>query len=160
MMRPVEGSLLLADKINQAYTRHLFNDTYVVTGMQFMPFKPAVRQEAEKILNVVGDLIYPILTTLSLPVFLHNMVLEKEQRLIQNMKINGLRMRNYWIVTCCYNFCVYMIAVLVYYAFGRYVSGLTFFTETNPTILMVSLVGWGLNQVALSFLFSCFLDSS
>ena len=61
------------------------------------------------------------------------------------MKINGLRMGNYWIVTCCYNFCVYMVSVLVYYAFGRYVSGLTFFTETNPTILMVSLVGWGLN---------------
>jgi len=33
MMRPVEGSLLLADKINQAYTKALFNDTHVVSGM-------------------------------------------------------------------------------------------------------------------------------
>ena len=69
-------------------------------------------------------------------------------------------MRNYWVVTCCYNFIIYMISMSVYYAFGRYVSGFTFFTESNPTIIWLSLIGWGLNQVALSFLFASFLDSS
>jgi len=96
-----------------------------------MPFKPGLRKEAEKAINVVGDMLYPLLTTLSLPVFLQNMVLEKERRLMQNMQINGLRMRNYWIVTACYNFCAYLVVVGAYYAFGRFVSGLTFFTETN-----------------------------
>lgn len=82
MMRPVEGSLLFADKINQAYTRALFNDTYSYAGMQFMPFKPRVRAEAEKAINCVGDIVYPMLTSLGLPIFMYNIVLEKELKLV------------------------------------------------------------------------------
>jgi hypothetical protein len=30
--RPVEAAVSLSDKINQAYIRSLFNDTYVISG--------------------------------------------------------------------------------------------------------------------------------
>jgi hypothetical protein len=35
-----------------------------------MPFKPAVRNEAEKILNALGIICYPVLLAMGLPVFL------------------------------------------------------------------------------------------
>jgi hypothetical protein len=38
-LRTVEGSLAIADIINQAYMRELFNDTIVIGGVQFYPFK-------------------------------------------------------------------------------------------------------------------------
>jgi len=160
MMRPVEGSLMLADKINQAYTKAIFNDTHVISGMQFMPFKPKIRAEAEKAINCVGDVVYPVLTALSLPIFMYNLVLEKEQKLLQNMKINGMRMSNYWFVTAVFNFGMYCLFVSCYYGFGRLCSGLSFFKESNPAIMLAMYVGWGLNQVALSFLFACFLQDS
>ncbi len=43
-----------------------------------MPFKPKVRGEAEKIINCLGDIAYPVLVSLSLPVFLYQIVLAKE----------------------------------------------------------------------------------
>jgi len=160
MMRPIEGSMLLADKVNQAYMKSVFNDTYVISGMQFMPFKPKVRAEAEKAINCIGDIVYPVMTCLSLPIFMYNLVLEKETKLIQNMKINGMKMSNYWFVTGIFNFGMYCIIMLCYYGFGRFVSGLSFFTESDPWIMFHMYLGWGLNQVSQSFLFSCFLQDS
>lgn len=160
MMRPIEGSLLLADKINQAYTKAIFNDTHVVSGMNFMPFKPRVRAEAEKAINCLGDIVYPVLIALSLPIFLYNICLEKENKLIQNMKINGMKMSNYWLVTGLFNFGLYLVFVTGYYGFGKFVSGLSFFTESHPLIMIAMYIGWGLNQISLSFLFSCFLQDS
>ena len=93
-----------------------------------MPFKPAVRDEAEKILNALGGVQYPLLLSLSLPVFLYTIVLEKEQRLMENMKINGLKMINYWKVNYVFNFGLYLVVMTCYFLFGKFVSGLTFFT--------------------------------
>lgn len=69
-------------------------------------------------------------------------------------------MSNYWIVTATCNFLLYCLFVSVYYGFGKYVSGLSFFTESNPYVMTHMYIGWGLNQVSLSFLFSCFLNDS
>ena len=110
-----------------------------------MPFKPKVRAEAEKAINSIGDLVYPVMTAMSLPIFMYNIVLEKENKLIQNMKINGMKMSNYWLVTGIFNFGIYTVLISSYYGFGRYISGLSFFTESNPTIMIVTYIGWGLN---------------
>ena len=76
------------------------------------------------------------------------------------MKINGMKMSNYWFVTAVCNFTLYSIFVSVYYGFGKYVSGLSFFTESNSYVMIHMYIGWGLNQVSLSFLFSVFLQDS
>jgi hypothetical protein len=76
--------------MNQAYLRNIFNDTIVVSGQQFMPFNPILKKEMSKIVNCIGNTVYPILLSLCMPVFLTNLVMEKEQRLTLNMKMNGL----------------------------------------------------------------------
>lgn len=160
IMRPTEGAMQLADRVNQAYIRSIFPEVHIVAGQQFMPFKPAVRNEAEKILNAVGNIVYPVLLALGLPVFLYGIVLEKETRLMQNMKINGLKMSNYWLVAYCFNFFLYMIVCLCYVGFGKYVTGLSFFTDTDPIIMTLLFVGWGLCQVSQAFFVSVFLNDS
>lgn len=134
ILRPTEGAMQLTDRVNQAYIRSIFPEMHIVSGQQFMPFKPAVRNEAEKILNVIGNIVYPVLLSLGLPVFLYTIVLEKETRLMQNMKINGMKMYNYWFVAYIFNFFLYSIVAIGYFIFGRYVSGLTFFMDTDPVI--------------------------
>lgn len=53
-----------------------------------------------------------------LPVFLYYIVLEKETRLTEFMKINGLRMKNYWIVNFIFNFILYSVQAAVFVIFG------------------------------------------
>ena len=55
-----------------------------------MPFNPNIDKELDKVGNVFGIMVYPVLISLAMPVFLFNIVSEKESRLMQNMKISGL----------------------------------------------------------------------
>ena len=86
-----------------------------------MPFTISMDKELGKIINWTGVSIYPICLTISLPIFLALLVQEKEMRLVEIMKINGLKMRNYWIVQGSWNFLTYSCSVLFFWAFGRYI---------------------------------------
>ena len=78
--------------------RTLFPNTTVISGIQFYPFTPNFNKELDRGVSILGVLVFPICMTMCLPVFLYYIVLEKETRLVETMKINGMRMRNYWIV--------------------------------------------------------------
>ena len=108
----------------------------------------------------MGGIIYPLYLSLSLPVFLYTIVLEKEQRLIENMKINGLNMLNYWKVNLTFNFLMYLSVMTLYLGFGKFFSGLTFFSETNITVLILTNIGWGLCQISIAFTLAAFLSDS
>ena len=100
-----------------------------------MPFKTMLDLEVNKLINFAGMLVYPIAMVLCLPLFLHNIVSEKETKLIENMKINGLKMRNYWIVNGLYNFAFYSCVMAVNILVGRSL-GLMFFTDTHILLLI------------------------
>jgi hypothetical protein len=125
-----------------------------------MPFRPNLRKETEKVANLVGTLIFPALLSVNIPGFLYQIVQEKEQRLLQNMKINGMRMRNYWMVNYLFNLTIYLITASSFFLFGLYIADFSFFVETARNFLLASIFGWGLNAVSLAFFLSCFLNSS
>ena len=108
----------------------------------------------------MGGISYPLYLSLSLPVFLYTIVLEKEQRLIENMKINGLNMLNYWKVNFTFYFLMYLSVMTLYLGFGKFCSGLTFFSETNITVLILTNIGWGLCQISVAFTLAAFLNDS
>jgi hypothetical protein len=152
MLRSPEGALMLSDRMNNAYIRSVFNDTYVISGQQFMPFNAQLDKEVQKIINFIGVISFPVCISLCLPVFLHHLVMEKETRLVDNMKINGLKMFNYWLVNGIYNFFSFALTAVCYIGFGRYVD-LNFFVDTHILIFVQLLFCWGLCQVALSMFF-------
>jgi hypothetical protein len=76
------------------------------------------------------------------------------------MKINGLQMRNYWIVNSLFNFTTYLITSTSTLCFGKYLLGLIVFLDTDSQFLAIVIFGWGLCQVSLAFLFSVFFESS
>lgn len=89
-------------------------------------------------------MVFPVLLSLSLPVFLYNIVLEKEFRLIENMKINGLQMSNYYKVNAVFNFVWFLIVSATNFLFGRYGLNLLVYVETNVKVMALLAVGWGL----------------
>jgi hypothetical protein len=59
--------------------------------IQAMPFKYKVRSVA--VAEILGLFFFPIIAMFLLPVFLYAIVMEKQTRLREFMKMHGMRMR-------------------------------------------------------------------
>jgi hypothetical protein len=102
-------------------------------------------------------IMLPVCLCLGMPVYMYRLVLEKEQRLTETMKINGLILHNYWIVNFAFNYIYYLITAIIYMLFGTFVLRLPVFLKTNTTIFFLMINGWGLAQVSFAFLMSVFI---
>jgi ABC-type multidrug transport system ATPase subunit len=159
-IRTIEGQISAADLINKAYISKLFPNTYVYSGVQIMPLSPSFDQEIMRVINLLGSALFPLSLCLLLPVFIYNIVLEKEQKLIEIMKMNGLRMHNYWIISWIFDMIMYWITIIVFLLFGRFVLKLSFFSETSYWVLLVFFMAWGLCQISMAFFFAVFLNQA
>ena len=119
--------------------RTAFPDTWILSGYQYMPMGRQEDSYMMRMVNLFGGSIFPLSLCMLLPLFLHNVVLEKEQRLIEIMKMNGLRMSNYWIATLLSNLAVYIFTVVVFVFFGAFILRLRLFMQTNVLILVRQL---------------------
>lgn len=140
--------------------RTLFNDTTVIGGVQFFPFTPNFDAQIQRGLSIICLMILPICMSMGLPVFIYQVVLEKETRLIENMKINGMKMSNYWLVNYLFNLGFYCATVVLFLFFGIKVFKLQLFIDTSISILLTTMIGWGFAQVSLAFFVSVFLNKS
>ncbi len=150
----------MTDLLNQAYMRTLFQNTTVVSGVQFFPFSPDISGQLSKGVSLICILVLPVALSMSFPVFLYQIVLEKETRLIEIMKINGLRMSNYWLVNFIFNLGFFSITMFVFLLAGSKVFRLEIFTETNLAIFVFAFLGWGYAQISIAFLLSVFVNKS
>jgi|LauGreDrversion4_2_1035121.scaffolds.fasta_scaffold14743_3 hypothetical protein len=105
-------------------------------------------------------MVFPICLSMGLPVFIYQIVLEKETRLMEYMKMNGLRMNNYWFVNFFFNFGFYMMTIFSFIFFGFKVFEIAFFIKTNIIFMLLVMIGWGLAQISMAFLISIFLSKS
>ena len=136
-----DGMLTLMDMIHQAYFRNLFKDTEILTLIQYMPVQLQAKAELDRLLNIMGASLYPIALSLLLPVFMYSIVLEKEEKLQDFMKMNGMKIANYWIVSFGFNFFIYSITASIFMIFGYVVVDLQFFTTTSATLIILLLIG-------------------
>lgn len=155
-----DGMLTLMDMIHQAYFRTLFKDTEILTLVQYMPIQLQAKAELDRLLNIMGASLYPIALSLLLPVFMYSVVLEKEEKLQDFMKMNGMKISNYWVVGFCFNFVIYAITVIIFMVFGILVVNLQFFTQTSPALLVILLTGWGICQISLAFFIQVFISKA
>jgi hypothetical protein len=72
-------------------------------------------------------MIFPLCMSMGLPVFLYQIVLEKETRLIENMKINGMKMSKYWKVNYLFNLVFYLITAILFVFSGMSIFNLQMF---------------------------------
>ena len=105
--------------LNKAYIHELFPDTYVMSGIQFMPFQASLDVEVERIINIIGLAVFPACMAIALPVFLYNLVLEKETKLLETMKINGMKMKYYWLINFSFFLGIFLVTVVVFWCVSR-----------------------------------------
>ena len=156
----IGGMLSLADLVNKAYIKKLSPDLTIISSVQLMPFKENATEIIQKLISFTGSTFYPLAVSLLMPLFMYTIVLEKEAKLIENMKINGLKMTYYWLANFVYNFIVYLVTISLFLFFGGVVFKLNFFSETMFTLHAIVFFGWGLNQIGLAFFFQAFLNNA
>ena len=103
-------------------------------------------------------IVIPACLMMGYPVFMLSVVHEKEKRLIEIMKINGMKMNNYWLVNYFFFYMLYLLTMFTFISFGRYVMGFRFFTETALSIQIVLFNGWGMAQISWAFFTSVFIN--
>lgn len=112
------------------------------------------------LINTVATIIFPLSLSLLLPVFLYLTVLEKEERLIQMMRMNGMSMVNYWSINFLYNLGISIMTNLIFYLYGYFYLENAFFQQVSLGIIVIVLLGWILSQIGLAMLLQVFLSSS
>ena len=145
---------------NKAYIKHLFPNVTVYSGMQLMPIALDDNEEnIQRILNVVGIIFYPLSVSLLMPLFMYNIVLEKERQLIEIMRINGLKMRNYWISYFIFYYILYLITIFFFILSGTFLFGLNLFVDTSFLLISLTILIWGFAQIGLAYFFQAFLNN-
>jgi hypothetical protein len=74
----INGMLSIADLFNRAYFKAHFNDTFIASGIQIMPFSSNDGENVQRIINIAGSTFYPLAISLLMPLFMYTIVLEKE----------------------------------------------------------------------------------
>jgi hypothetical protein len=133
----INGILWAVDLVNKSYFRKFFDDVFIVSGVQIMPYKQDDSDNIQRIINVAGSTFYPMAVSLLMPLFLYTIVLEKEGKLIEIMKINGMKMRFYWLSNFAFNFLLYSVTMIIFNLFGSICLGLSLFTQTNIFLLVI-----------------------
>ena len=66
------------------------------------------------------------------------------------MKMNGMKISNYWLVYFIYNLALTIITSIVFFLIGAFVLQTNFFTKTSPILLCLVVIGWSLAQIGLA----------
>ena len=66
------------------------------------------------------------------------------------MRMNGLKLKYYWLCTFIFNFSLSIITFLIFYIFGTYVLELSFFTQTSAVFMWVMFIGWAVAQIGMT----------
>ena len=76
------------------------------------------------------------------------------------MKMNGMKISSYWAVFFCFNLMLAIVTNFIFVLFGYLLTGMRFFTETDPLLILFTLLGWSLAQIGLATFFQTFLSKS
>lgn len=154
------GALYMADILNKAYIRKFLPDLFIVSAVQIMPFTSNTSDILKNLINFLGSILYPVSISLLMPMFMYTIVLEKEFRLIEIMKINGLKMSYYWTSLFLQNFIIYSITILLFVAFGNFIFKFFPLNQTSFFLQVIIYFGWGVSQNGLAFFYQAFISNS
>ena len=102
----------------------------------------------------------PLALSMGFPVMLFTLVLEKEERIMSLLQINGLSNRNYWVSLYVFYFGLLTATTSIFSILGWIFIDSTFFTVVNKFMLTIFFLGWNLSQIGFSIFISLMVDSS
>lgn len=74
------------------------------------------------------------------------------------MRMNGLKLKYYWICTFFFNFLISMVTFAIFYIFGAFVLDISFFS-TSWVLLWVIFIGWAIAQISMTNFIQIFITN-
>lgn len=145
--------------ITETFTKYATGKS-LGSGVLFMPEDESGVSFIDTIINLIAIILFPVSLSLLFPVFLYTVVLEKEEKLIQMMKMNGMKISSYWLVYFIFNFALSLLTNIIFVVCGVLLTRMRFFLESDPLLIAVVLVGWSLAQIGMAVFFQTFLNRS
>ncbi|KAI8472690.1 MAG: P-loop containing nucleoside triphosphate hydrolase protein [Monoraphidium minutum] len=109
--------------------------------------------------SLLGPLFFTWVVQMLLPIFLMQLVYEKEKRLRMMMKMHGLGDGAYWLVTYTWFYALYALYIAIFMAFGSLIR-LNMFIKNSFGVQILLFAIFGHNMIAFAFLLSCFFTSA
>ena len=92
-----------------------------------MPEKIDMKEFYIALINFTSGILYPLALGLLIPVFMYTLVLEKEEKLLQMMKMNGMKISSYWFVYFIFNFVLSLLTNTIFVLLGFFITKMRFF---------------------------------
>lgn len=112
------------------------------------------------IINLTSSTLFSLALSLLLPVFMYAIVLEKEEKLIEMMKMNGCSISLYWLTVFIFNLLIEFVTFAVFLIVGTLLIDNDFFTKTGADIFAVVFLGWSVGQIGVAVFFQTFIETA
>eukprot|EP01135_Chromosphaera_perkinsii_P005888 Nk52_evm21s370 gene=Nk52_evmTU21s370 len=104
-----------------------------------------------------GGFAFAFAASFLLPMFLGNVVRDKEEKHLIMMNMCGLQPSTYWFITFIYNYVVYALVISCVIGFSMLYE-FRIFVETSLIVLLLLYSLWGVAIICMSFFLSTFFD--
>ncbi|KAL0490100.1 abcA7 [Acrasis kona] len=123
----------------------------IITAVAPLPFY--TEQQYFDVMLVVGIALFPSAISFLMPIFLQSLVMEKEKKLREMMKMMGMNSTIYWVVNYIFDYTMYTCVCCVFIAV-EVIFKVRFFTQTHPLLIFLLFFLWGHAMIAIAFLAS------
>eukprot|EP00842_Homolaphlyctis_polyrhiza_P005008 jgi/Hompol1/5508/HPOL_001953-RA len=132
----------------------------ITQGLRIMPRENSFVFDAG-LGNVLGTKIYPFALSFLVPMFVVDLVTEKEARILIMMRTNGVGNLAYYGSHFVVFFVLYMWSAFIF-VICNLLFGLSLLGQTSLVLILVLLMIWGMCmvQVSMTFFFSTFFNKS
>ncbi|KYR02910.1 ABC transporter A family protein [Tieghemostelium lacteum] len=111
------------------------------------------------LVSILGPILYIFIFQLPLPVVLRLVLYEKEKKLREIMKMMGLEMKTYWLVTYIFSYSIYLISMMLVWLFGS-IFQFKYFLMNNGLPIFLIIFFWGHLLVSFAFFLSVFFSKT
>jgi len=124
------------DLVSKNFIHHVNERIYLIASATDISTEKNSEFFLNAVISILGFAIYPMSLGLGLPVFMYNIVLEKEKNLKSIMKMHGLKDLHYWCVDWFFNIVFYSVGAALFIYTARNIFLLEVFKETSLDILV------------------------
>eukprot|EP01114_Cavostelium_apophysatum_P020991 TRINITY_DN7191_c0_g1_i5.p1 TRINITY_DN7191_c0_g1~~TRINITY_DN7191_c0_g1_i5.p1 ORF type:complete len:1762 (+),score=405.22 TRINITY_DN7191_c0_g1_i5:86-5371(+) len=148
----------LINRVTNAIAKGLDSPASVaLTGLKLFPTLASEGDKPDIITLSMGILIFLVLHQL-FPVFVSNIVLEKETKIKELMRMTGLKMWLYWLIHYLFDYFLYLIIVVILIISGA-VFQFAWFLVNDFSIYIILFLIYGHLLIVQSFIASVFFSS-
>eukprot|EP01137_Pigoraptor_chileana_P003707 Opistho-2@44296 len=117
------------------------------------------QKQSVDVVSLAGGFCFSFAASFLLPVFVSNIVKDKQERQLMMMEMSGMKERVYWLITYVYNYLLYMCVLAMIFVTSHGFK-MRLFTQSNNFLLFVLFFAWGHAEIMVAFFFSTFFSNA